>query len=196
MTIAERRRAMLSRAFRWRIVGCVLLGLAVGVTCWFFGVDVAHAVGIGAVAVAFAGSVALVSDQARVDWSPAPVLPRDGARREIVQLGRALNGRSGSVAPEAVRRLRTLTAQVLELHGLDLDESADRQAIERALGPEVLHVIRPGTAETPRMGVYVSALSVLDRLTDAPPGSLTPTSTMTDTTIDTTTDTEENFDAR
>jgi hypothetical protein len=157
---------------RRRLLSCALLGLVVGLAAWFFGVDVAHALGLGAVTAALALCVALVGDQPRVDWEPAPVQPRDGSRRDVVQLGWALHSRGGAVAPEAVRRLRSVTEQALDLHGLSLDDPAHRPEVERVLGPEVLRIIRRGSAERPRLTTYEAALRVLDRLADAPPGPL------------------------
>ena len=172
MTDTSRRRSLLRPPYRRRLLGCLAFALAVGVAAWYFGVDVGHAVGLGAVVLAFAACVGLVGDQPRVDWAPEHPAPRDGSRREIVQLGWALHARGGGVAPEAVRRLRTLTAQALELHGLDLDDAADRPEIERAVGADVLRIIRRGTAELPRLATYQSVLGVLDGLADARPGRL------------------------
>jgi hypothetical protein len=194
MTEVTGRRALLSRAYRLRLVGCATLGLVVGGAAWFFGVDVAHAVGFGAVAVAASACVTLIGDQPRVDWAPEPAMPRDGARREVVQLGWALHTRGGGVAPEAVRRLRSLTAQVLELHGLDLDDPSHGQAVERVLGGDVLRIIRRGTGVSPKLGEYQSALATLRRLTDSPPGPLTAATTAASTTAASTT--EETTDAR
>jgi hypothetical protein len=180
MTEATGRRLLLSRTYRFRLVGCVALGLVVGGAAWFFGMDVAHAVGLGAVAVAATMCVSLIGDQPRVDWAPEPAMPRDGARRDVVQLGWALHTRGGGVAPEAVRRLRALAAQVLELHGMELDDPSQRQAAERVLGTDLLVMIRRGTAMSPRLVDYRAALATLGRLTDSPPGPLMPTNPSAD----------------
>jgi hypothetical protein len=187
MTEATGRNALLSRTYRLRLVGCVALGLVVGGAAWFFGMDVAHAVGLGAVALAASTCVSLIGDQPRVDWAPEPAMPRDGARRDVVQLGWALHTRGGGVAPEAVRRLRALAAQVLELHGMELDDPSQRRSVERVLGADLLVMIRRGTAMSPKLVDYRAALVILGRLTDSPPGPLTPIDSSTDSNPRTTT---------
>ncbi|MFF1878837.1 hypothetical protein [Leifsonia sp. NPDC058230] len=175
------RRALLGRAYRRRLLWCVVLGLAAGAVTWFFGVDIGHAVGFGAVAVAASACLSLVGDQARVDWLPGPAMPRDGARRDVVQLGWALHTRGGGVSPEAVRRLRTVAAQVLELHGLDLDDPSHRPAVERVLGADFVATIRRGTAASPKLGSYQAALATLGRLAESPPGPFTAVDAAIDT---------------
>ncbi|WP_431277043.1 hypothetical protein [Leifsonia poae] len=189
MTERTGRRALLGRTYRRRLVGCILLGLLVGVAAWFFGVDLGHAIGLGAVALAASACVSLIGDQPRVDWAPDPAMPRDGARRDVVQLGWALHTRGGAVAPEAVRRLRTLAAQVLDLHGLDLDDPAHRPAIEAVLGGDLLRILRRGTAESPKLGTYRAALVTLERVAESPPGPLAPTEAPAESN-------KENTDAR
>lgn len=165
------RRALLSPPHRSRVIWCAILGLLVGVGSWFFGIDPAHAIGLGVAIGSLALCIALIGDQSRVDWARPAAEQRDGARRDVVQLGWALQSRRRGVAPEAVRRLRSLTQRVLELHGLDLDIEADGPEIERILGSSVLGTIRRG-AESPTPSNYETALRQLERLAEAPPGRL------------------------
>lgn len=173
MTTIERRRSLLRPPYRRRMIWCLVLALVVGGASWYLGVDVAHAFGIGGVVFAATACLSMVGDQAGVERAPDPLVQRDGSRRDVVQLGWALHTRRGTVAPEAVRRLRTLTAQALELHGLDLDAPGDRAEIERVLGADVLRIIRRGSSELPRRATYASVLDRLDRLAAARPGPLT-----------------------
>ncbi|GAA1444512.1 hypothetical protein GCM10009617_21570 [Leifsonia poae] len=159
--------------YRRRMIWCLVLALVVGGASWYLGVDVAHAFGIGGVIFAATACLSMVGDQAGVERAPEPLVQRDGSRRDVVQLGWALHTRRGTVAPEAVRRLRTLTAQALELHGLELDAPGDRAEIERVLGADVLRIIRRGSSELPRRATYASVLDRLDRLAAARPGPLT-----------------------
>ncbi|MFF1572100.1 hypothetical protein ACFVWR_05085 [Leifsonia sp. NPDC058292] len=171
MSARDGRLSLFVPPRRRRTILCVLAGVVVGVAGWFFGMDVAHAIGLGAVVAALALGLALVGDQPRVDWAPAAIEPRDGARRDVVQLGWALHSRRRGVAPEAVRRLRTVTAQALELHGLELENDAHRREIERVLGATALRAIRRG-AESPTPALYESAVRALERIAAAPAGPL------------------------
>jgi hypothetical protein len=164
-------RALLSPPHRRRMIFSAVFGLVVGVAAWFFGVDLPHAIGLGAAIGALSACIALVGDQPRVEWARPAAEARDGARRDVVQLGWALQSRRRGVAPEAVRRLRFLTQQVLELHGLELETEAHRSEIERILPPAVLSTIRRG-AESPTTSMYEGALRELERLASAPPGRL------------------------
>ena len=71
-------------------------------------------------------------------WTARPTRrpPATASRRDVVQLGWALQLRRGTVAPERFGGSAPLTAQTLELQGLDLDSPGDRAEIERVLGAE------------------------------------------------------------
>lgn len=172
---APSRRLLFGVGLRWRIAGCVLLAIVVGFLAWFFGLDAEHAAGLAAVLLAVAVCMTLLGDQAFVGWAPDPVLPRDGARRDVSQLGWALHTRGGGVAPEAVRRLRSVTAQTLDLHGLDLDAPADAAEIARILGQDTVRLLRRGSAESPKAATYEAIIDRLAHLADAPVGPIDPT---------------------
>ncbi|MFJ8893835.1 hypothetical protein ACIRCZ_04565 [Leifsonia sp. NPDC102414] len=172
---APSRRLLFAVGLRWRIAGCVLLAVVVGFLAWFFGLDVEHAAGLAAVLLAVVVCMTLLGDQAFVGWAPDPVLPRDGARRDVSQLGWALHTKGGGVAPEAVRRLRSVTAQTLDLHGLDLDAPADAAEIARILGKDTVRLLRRGSAESPKAATYEAIIDRLAHLADAPVGPLDAT---------------------
>ncbi|GAB3578563.1 hypothetical protein GCM10027406_14960 [Leifsonia lichenia] len=169
---APRRTLLFAVGLRWRLAGCVVLAIVVGFLAWFFGLDAAHAAGLAAVLLAVAACVTLLGDQAFVGWAPDPVLPRDGARRDVSQLGWALHTKGGGVAPEAVRRLRSVTAQTLDLHGLDLDAPADAPEIARILGQDTVRLLRRGSAESPKTATYEAIIDRLAHVADAPVGPL------------------------
>jgi hypothetical protein len=66
------------------------------------------------------------------------------------------------------------------------------------LGPDLLAMIRRGTAMSPKLADYRAALATLGRLTDSPPGPLAPSDPSTDSNVGTTqtSTTEEITDAR
>lgn len=171
---APSRRELFGSGFRWRLAGGALLAMLIGFVAWFFGLDAEHAAGLGAIVLAGAACAIMLGEQAVVDWPSDPVVPRDGARREVSQLGWALHARGGGVAPEAVRRLRAVTAQTLELHGLDLDTPADAAEITRLLGQDTLRLLRRGTAESPKPARFEAIIARLSQLADAPVGRLVP----------------------
>jgi len=181
------RRALFARGYRGRLVWSILSGMAVGVVVWFSGMDLPHAVGLGAVVAAGGACLAMLGERASVQWPDDPVAPREGARRDVAQLGWAVQTRGGTVTPEAVRHLRSVAAQTLALHGIELDDPAHRPAVERVLGSDAAAIVRRGSAEAPRTAVFESVLARLERIGDEPAGRLRdpdappPTSTATAT---------------
>lgn len=162
------RRALLGPGYRLRLLWSLLAGLVVGLVCWFSGMDLPHAVGVGAVVGAGGSCLAMLRERPSVTWPDDPVAPREGARRDVAQLGWAVQTRSGTVTPEAVRHLRSVAAQTLALHGIDLDDPADRPAVERMLGADVVAIVRRGSAAAPRTAVFRSVLALLERIADEP----------------------------
>lgn len=169
-----------------RAVGCVIAAVVVGVAAWFFGMDAPHAAGLGAVVFALGAVLSLLGDQADVSWPVPPPQPRAGARRDVVQLGWSLGARGGRVSPEAVRRLRGLAAEVLDRHGIQLDDPASARQVADLLGDETAAMLRTGTAAAPRPRDYAASLSRLEALARAGrPDADAPTSTTSPLTVDT-----------
>ncbi|MEY9953464.1 hypothetical protein [Leifsonia sp. EB34] len=152
-----------------RAVGCVLAAAIVGVAAWFFGMDAPHAVGLGFVVFALGAVLSLLGEQAEVTWPvPAPQ-PRPGSRRDVVQLGWSLGARGGRVSPEAVRRLRGLAAEVLDRHGVELDDPAAASRVAGLLGERTAALLRKGSAAAPRPKEFAASLARLEAL--AAPGA-------------------------
>ncbi len=151
-----------------RLAVCVALGAAVGLVTWLAGMDAGHALGLAGAVAAVGCCVAMLGDRGAVAWPPEPPTPREGLRRDVAQLGWAVQTRRGIAAPEAVRRLRSVAGQALALHGHDLDDPAQRPAVEAMLGADGMAILRRGGAETPRTGVFEAILARLERLAGQP----------------------------
>lgn len=155
-----------------RLVGCALFGLLLGLAAWLLGLDAPHAIGLGAVLIALAGCLALVGEQADVAWPlPDPTL-RPGSRRDVVQLGWSVAARSrglraGRVSPDALRRLRSLAAEALALHGVVLDDPAAREEVRRLLGDSAPTLLRRGSGESPSTAEFVTVLGRVEGLAAA-----------------------------
>lgn len=147
-----------------RAVGCVLAAAVVGVAAWFFGMDAPHAAGLGAVVFALGAVLSLLGDQADLTWRVPSPQPRPGARRDVVQLGWSLGARGGRVSPEAVRRLRALAAEVLDRHGVQLDDPAAAGEVAGLLGDDTAGMLRKGSAAAPRPGDFAASLARLEAL--------------------------------
>jgi len=148
-----------------RLILSAVLGVALGATAWYLGMDAGHAVGLGAAAFAFTACLSALGEAADVAWAvPAPE-PRLGARRDLGQLGWALGARGGRASPEGVRRLRSVAERALSLRGLDLeDRSADVQ-LEGLLGAETLRILRRDSGVAPpRTAAITAALTRLEAL--------------------------------
>ena len=147
-----------------RAIGCVLAGAIVGTAAWFFGMDAPHAAGLGAVVFALGAVLSLLGDQADVTWRVPSPQPRPGARRDVVQLGWSLGARGGRVSPEAVRRLRGVAAEVLDRHGVRLDDPASAGEVTALLGDDTAAMLRKGSAAAPRPRDFAASLSRLEAL--------------------------------
>lgn len=147
-----------------RAVGCVVAAAIVGVAAWFFGMDAPHAAGLGGAVFALGAVLSLLGDQAEVTWPVPSPQPRPGARRDVVQLGWSLGARGGRVSPEAVRRLRGLAAEVLDRHGVQLDDPASADDVSRLLGDETAALLRKGSAAAPRPRDFAASLARLEAL--------------------------------
>ncbi|MFF2051954.1 hypothetical protein ACFVU2_10180 [Leifsonia sp. NPDC058194] len=144
----------------------------IGSVAWLLGMDAPHAVGLAAVAIALAGSLALVGEQSEVAWSAPDPVSRPGSRRDVAQLGwsvavgaRGLRG--GRASSDAVRRLRGLAAEALALRGIGLDDPDSREAVAGLLGEETAALLRRGSGETPSTAAFVAALARIEALGSA-----------------------------
>lgn len=152
-----------------RVVGSIVLGVAVGAVAWLLGMDAGHAIGLGAVLTALALGLALVGEQADLRWPPAVAASRPGSRRDVTQLGWSLVGRArglrgGRAAPDAVRRLRTLAEGALALRGIHLDDPAAEPEVRRLLGDDAPALLRRGSGASPSTASFVAVLARVEAL--------------------------------
>ncbi|MGO4300298.1 hypothetical protein [Leifsonia sp. RAF41] len=163
------RRRLPPRMLR-RLILSAALGIALGFAAWYLGMDAAHAIGLGAATFAFAACLSALGEAADITWAvPAPQ-PRLGARRDLSQLGWSLGARGGRASPEGVRRLRLVAERALSLRGLDLEDRASDQELERLLGAEALRLLRRGSGVAPpRTAAVAAALARLEALDPASP---------------------------
>jgi hypothetical protein len=170
MTLQRRLPPKLLR----RLILSTLLGIAIGVSAWYLGMDAPHSAGLGGAVLALAACLSAVGEAATVAWRvPAPQ-PRPGSRRDVTQLGWSLGSRGGKASPEGVRRLRTLAFRVLAARGIDIDDPESAAAIADLLGPETTMLLRRGTASTPRAPQVTATLRRLEALVSAAAGELPP----------------------
>lgn len=125
----------------------VVAVLAAGIT-WFFGVGIPQSLAVGGVVAAVGVTWTAVRDGAPLTWPVPPVRSAPGARRELSETAWALRSRGG-VPERALGRARAVARHRLRtLHRLDLDDPADRAAIDAVLPPAVVAVLlrerRPG----------------------------------------------------
>ena len=133
--------------------------------CWYFGVNVWHAILLGcAAAVAFfavtrGGSTEELRD---LSWRYRG-RSRSGSRNDVASLAQSLRSGWEPVGLTAERRLRELARQRLALEGLDLLNDDHREAIERRIGRRAYRILGD-RGKRPRLGALVHCLDVLDAL--------------------------------
>lgn len=152
-----------------RAAGCLALGVTVGVVAWLLGMDVGHAIGLGAVLTALTGCLSLVGEQADLRWPQPAAATRPGSRRDVVQLGWSLVGRArglrgGRAAPDAMRRLRSLAEGALALRGIQLDDPAAEPEVRRLLGDDAPALLRRGSGLAPSTAAFVAVLARVEDL--------------------------------
>lgn len=148
------------------------MALLVAAICWYLGTDVWHSVLLGCVltTVGVAGLVGSGIPEPGDSFRWHLRRPsRDGARGEIAELSWALRGRYGRVTDRAVWRLQRLARQRLALHQLELNDPADRLAIERLIGRRAYAVLVKRRHRPPFLGSLLHCLDMLDALDPSRP---------------------------
>ncbi len=112
-------------------------------------------------------------------WPALPARSRDGARRDVTELGWAILSRDGRVSPRAAHRVRALAARRLAERGTRFGEPA----AEHLLGPSTARgmqaLVEQRRPPTPRE--LEAWLTVLERLAPPRPATLpVPTTHRTD----------------
>ncbi len=165
MTVAHRPSLLgLARLPRRKAtIWAFIAAFAVAATCWYFGADVWHSIILGC-ALTTVGVIILVATADRelgnTDLRSTPRSNREGARGEVAELSWSLRTSYGRVDNRAVSRVRQLARHRLALHQLDLNDPADRGAVEQLIGPSAYNVL----VRSERRPLLRSLLHCLDAL--------------------------------
>jgi hypothetical protein len=146
-----------------------VLGVAVvvAVICWYFGVNVLHALMLGAAITVIGFACLIVSfapQTSDLRWRGRRPAGSRGSRSDVANLSGALKGSWGLVGRTGERRLWQLARRRLALEGLDLQNPGHREAIEARIGrPMYRTLLRTGKGGL-RMPMLNRCLDTLDAL--------------------------------
>jgi hypothetical protein len=154
------------KRFIWLGVGAA----ALGVVCWFFGLDAVASAVISLAVVAIGATWMSFPDRRpSVQWPPGPALSLDGARRETAQLSWALSTRTGMagetvVSETVVARIRTIAIARLLARQLDLENPQHRAAIIALIGRATFEVVSHERSRPATLSAVLRSLDALDAL--------------------------------
>lgn len=131
------------RSRRAATITIVIAALLIAGVCWFFGVEPVHAAGIGCVGLAIGLIWVAVPYLDQSGWERRAARGAGGTRRDVAQLAAALTPSLGRVSDTALERVTVVARQRLALHHLDLENPADRPAIESLIGRPAYSTLRP-----------------------------------------------------
>ena len=142
-------------------------GFLIAVICWYFGVDVWHAILLGS-AITVTALALLVGSWAQgigdLSWRHGDRRHREGSRSDIANLSSSLRSGWGFVGRTAERQLQQIARRRLALEGLDLKNAEHRQAIERRIGAEACRALMSSQGRVPRLRVLLRCLDALDAI--------------------------------
>lgn len=148
----------------WRPVASALL---IALVCWYFGVDVWHALLLGAavtVIVLAAGAASSASDAALPSWRPSERRGAGGSRGDVEAMAWSLRGSWGRIGLTAERELRRVARRRLALEGLDLANPAHRGEIQALVGEQVYRVLTRERWGRVSLRTLERTLDALDRV--------------------------------
>ncbi len=161
----------LTRMLRWptqrETIRTLAAGWSIAAICWYFGVDVWHAILLGcAITVAaLAAAVGSSAPDARdLSWRPGKRASREGSRNDVASLSSSLHVGWGFVGLTAERHLNQIARRRLAVEGLDLRNPDDQPAIERLIGASAYRVLKRGQGRRLRLGRLLYVLNVLDAI--------------------------------
>ncbi len=149
-------------------------GFLSAVICWYFGVDVWHAILLGCAITVIVLAVLVgfsVRDARGLGWRPGRGARKEGSRREIADLSASLHGGWGFIGLTAQERLRQIARRRLALEGLDLNNAEHRPAIEDRIGSGAYRPLVSSQGRVPRLRTLLNCLDALDSIHDAAPQS-------------------------
>jgi hypothetical protein len=144
--------------------------LVAAVIAWYFGVNVWHAILLGAAATVIslaAQGVSAETEARALDWGTEARSNRSGARDDVRNLSRSLRAGWGYVGRTAEIQLRQTARRRLLLEGLDLRRPDHRALIERRIGAPAYEIL---TREKLRGLRLKNLTACLDRLDALEPG--------------------------
>ena len=140
---------------------------SIAVVCWYFGVDVWHAILLGcAITVIALAAVAGTSapDARDLSWRPGKRVSNDGSRNDVASLSSSLHAGWGFVGLTAERRLNLIARRRLALEGLDLRDAENRPAIEQLIGTSAYRILQRRQRRRLRLGRLLYCLDMLDAI--------------------------------
>lgn len=153
-----------SRRELGEIVGAALLISAI---CWYFGVDVWHAILLGC-AITVTALALLVGysapDSRDLSWWRDRRPRNEGSRSDIANVSSSLHGGWGLVGLTAERKLRQIARRRLAFEGLDLTNPEHRAAIERRIGARSYRALVNPRGRVPSLRALLSCLDALDAI--------------------------------
>ncbi|GAB3760880.1 hypothetical protein [Microlunatus parietis] len=151
---------------RATVIGVLVVAAILGGGAWLVGLDPLKCLLI-AVAVALFGSFRLFTEFGdNAGWPEPNDRGRDrGARREVARLSWTLQGHASQVDARSGRRLRTLAAETLAEHGLDLTRDEDQERCRALLGDRAYRTL---AADRPHYDEFVAVLNRLEQLLAVP----------------------------
>ncbi|GAB2514783.1 hypothetical protein [Paramicrobacterium agarici] len=144
-----------------RVIGVLVLSVAVGAGLWLIGLDAPFAVTFGLLPPVIALLWECRADNDPLPWEPTEPTSVTGARHDIVRLAWSLRATDGRVGDAALKRVRAIAAHRLQAHGLDLSDPADAPAIIALIGDHAYGVVAPSSLRRPDRSEIDPALSRL-----------------------------------
>jgi hypothetical protein len=141
-------------------------GVSIAAICWYFGVDVWHAILLGCAmtVTALAAAAGTSAPDARdLSWHPGKRARNDGSRNDVASLSSSLHVGWGLVGLTAERRLHEIARRRLALDGLDLQNADHRLAIERRIGGRAYRILVRGQGRL-RLRTLMYCLDTLDAI--------------------------------
>jgi hypothetical protein len=162
---------------RWspQAVGLTALGLLGWIALlWIMGLDLLHALALGAVLLALIALRRTPVVNTEQAWPELNDQRTDvGVRREVARLSWSMQGYESRVQRQSVRRLHQIAAYRLGLRGLDLDDPRDYLACQAALGDRAYAVVSEPD-ERPMYTDFVTAVAAVEKLVSEKTGAARP----------------------
>ena len=141
-----------------------------GLLLWILGLDIIHALALGAALVALIALRRAPAVNPHQGWPDAVDSRSDvGARREVARLSWSMQGYESRVQRQSVRRLHDIAGYRLGERGLDLDDPRDYLACQSTLGERAYWVISEPD-ERPLYADFVAAVAAIEKIGAEPHG--------------------------